>query len=111
MQKQVIRISKDVREAHKRLIAINDTVPKELPADIEIKTTSVSIGDLDESPYRIEHIKLGWPGYRVEIHIRKHEDGKRAIHDIVIRRSDRKAQNTYDYNQLANDFKIDSWKS
>lgn len=111
MQKEIIRISKDVREAHKRLIAVNATVPKELPADIEIKTTSVTIGDLDGAPYKLERIKLGWPGYRVEIHIRKYEDGKRAIHDILIRRSDRKLQLTYSYENLVKKHDIESWKS
>lgn len=110
MQKQIIRISKDVREAHKRLIAINDTVPKELPADIEIKTTTVTVGDLDLGTWNIEHLKLGWPGYRVEIHLRKFTDGRRAIEHIKIRKSDPAQTLNYDERELKK-HEVDGWKS
>jgi hypothetical protein len=87
MSKEIIRISKDVREAHKRLFALEATVPKELPADIEIKTSSVKVSDLDLGTWVIERIKFGWPGFRIEIYLRKFVDGRRGIEQVKIRRA------------------------
>jgi hypothetical protein len=109
MQKQIIRIPREVREIHKRLIALASSLPKELPADIEIKTSTATISDLDLGTWHVEHIKLGWPGYRVEVHLRKYIDDRRMIEHIKIRKSDPSQTTNYDEHALKK-HNVDGWK-
>lgn len=109
MSKQIIRIPKDVREAHKQLLAVDDTVPKELPADIETKMTSVSVSDLDGDSYQVAHFKYGWPGFRVEIHVRMHADGRRSIEHIKVRNAKQSQSRNYD-SAVLYQRKVMSWK-
>ncbi len=82
-----IRIPKDIREAHRILVKKVSDVPSDLPLDIEVTPTNIRISDLAGAPYTLERIKFGWPGFRLETHIRKYEDGKRSIDDITVKRS------------------------
>lgn len=102
-----IRVPKDVREAHRILVNKITDMPSDLPLDIEVTPTTVRVGDISSVPYTLERVKYGWPGFRLEIHIRKYEDGKRSIDDIMVKRSKDRPK-SYSNADLAD---LPSWDS